>query len=216
MKAKSANLTSDIMAILKIKDAIGDNLRTNFKDTELRTAVKVAGKLDINTMNSLSLESNDNGASLLITGMLPVPGVNSIECGGVVPGCLSYVYPRAGVGNYTKIHEFITSQLSYNPAAKENAQIIVMNNTRITGLAAKEGEVIKETGLTVTETTNAPATLGETEDVTIFQLKDLAKTAEILHKLYPSAEFKTDIPATLQDQSADFIVVLGNGYQSAN
>ena len=215
MKAKSTNLTGDIMAVLKIKDAIGDNLRTNFKDTELRTALKVAGRLDINTMKSMSLESNDSGASLLISGMLPVPGVNSLECGGSVPGCLSYVYPRAGVGNYKNIHTYIKNQLTQNPATDEQATIIVMNNTGITGLAAKESERIKEKGLNVTEVANAPTALGTTEDVTIYQYKELTKTAEVLHKLYPSAEFKTDIPAALQDQSVDFVVVFGEGYQSA-
>lgn len=213
MKAKTANLTGDIMAVLKIKDAIGDNLRTNFKDTELRTAMRVAGELNTNTMKSLSLESSKKGASLLISGMLPVPGVNSLECGGAVPGCLSYVYPRAGVGNYTAIHNYIKDQLSSNPTTEEDAQIIVMNNTRATGLAAKEGEKISEKGLTVISTINAPAELGQTEDVTIYQYKDLPRTADALHKLYPSAEFKTDIPSALQDQAADFVIVFGKGYQ---
>lgn len=213
MKAKSTNLTSDIVSVLKIKDAIGDNLRTNFKDTELRTALKVAGELDTNTMSSISLESNENGASLLISGLLPVPGANSLTCGGAIPGCISYVYPRAGVGNYTKIHAFIKEQLSSNPTTEENARIIVMNNTKTTGLAAKEGERIREKGLSVIDTTNAPAALGQTEDVTIYQLKDLSRTYDILHKLYPSAEFKTDIPSALKNYDADFVIVFGAGYQ---
>ncbi|MBR3220478.1 LCP family protein [Candidatus Saccharibacteria bacterium] len=214
MKLKSSNLTSDLMAVLKIKDAIGDNLRTNFKDTELRTAIKVAGRLEPNTMQSVSLEANENRASLLISGLLPVPGVNDLECGGSVPGCISYVYPRAGVGNYSAIHTFIKQQFSSNPATNENARIIVMNNTSVTGLAAAEGKRISEKGFDVTGTTNAPGDLGETEDVTIYQYKDLPKTSESLHKLYPSAEFKTDIPSALAGQDADFVVVFGNGYQA--
>ena len=202
------------MAVLKIKDAIGDNIRTSLKDTELRTAIKVAGKLEANTMQAISLESNENGASLLISGLLPVPGANGLECGGTVPCCVSYVYPRAGVGNYSTIHTFIKQQLSNNPATNEKARIIVMNNTSITGLAAKEGERITENGLNVTSTINAPDALGETEDVTIYQYKELPKTAELLHRLYPSAEFKTDIPAALADQNADFVVVFGAGYQA--
>ncbi|MBQ3309976.1 LCP family protein [Candidatus Saccharibacteria bacterium] len=213
MKAKSTNLTSDLVAVLKIKDAIGDNLRTNFKDTELRTALNLTSKLDASTMKSLSLESNDTGASLLISGMLSVPGVNNLECGGAVPGCLSYVYPRAGVGNYTKIHDYIKSQLSSNPTTEENAQLIVMNNARISGLAAREAERLEEKGLTVIDKVNAPAALGQTEDVTIYQRGDFPRTAESLHKIYPSAEFKEDLPSALSEYDANFIIVFGNGYQ---
>ena len=58
--AKAKNITSDLVAVLKIKETIGDNLRTDFKDTEIKTALKVASSVDMASLESISLSSTDD------------------------------------------------------------------------------------------------------------------------------------------------------------
>ena len=92
------------MAALKIKDAVGDNVRMDFEDSELKSLMKLVGKIDTSSMKNVSIQETDDGKALLVTGYLPVPGVNDLmNCGNSTPGCLSYVYPAAGVNNYSEI-----------------------------------------------------------------------------------------------------------------
>ena len=70
-KAKAKNITSDLGAVMQIKSAVGDNLRTDFKDTEIKTALKVASNVDMKNLESISLYSTDDKPrALMTTGMI--------------------------------------------------------------------------------------------------------------------------------------------------
>ncbi|MDR3297889.1 MAG: LCP family protein [Candidatus Nomurabacteria bacterium] len=216
MRAKDTNFVTDFMAALKIKDAVGDNIRMDFQDKELKTLFKLAGNIDIGNMEAISLLDNDDGGALLTTGMLPVPGVNNLECGGTRPGCLSYVYPKAGVDNYTAIHNYMDHKLSSNPSTSENAKITIMNATTTSGLAATEGKKLTEKGLYVESTTNAPTALKNTEGIVIYQkTKSMTNTAKTLSDFY-NVEITTTIPDSLNNEPSDFIIIIGNGYAKTN
>jgi len=211
-KAKKTNFVTDFMATMNIKDAVGDNLRMDFKAKELKSLFKLVGRIDMGGMKSISIQENDEGTLLLTSGLLPVPGVNSMECGGSEPGCLSYVFPKAGVGNYTAIHTYIARKLSSDPVMSENARIIAMNATSVSGVAASEGNRLKAKGFNVTQNINAPSALGEVEGVKIYQKnKSMAGTAQALKQFY-NVKISTAVPESLTNLSADFIVVFGNGY----
>jgi hypothetical protein len=215
MKAKKTNFVTDFMAALGIKDALGDNLRMDFKDTELKSLLKLAGRIDMGGMNTISLQDTDDGPSLLVSGLLSAPGVNDLECGGSVPGCLSYVYPRAGAGNYADIRAYVARKLSSDPMVFENARIAVMNATNASGVAASEGTKLKNNGYNVVQNTNAPSALGAIDGVRVYQLnKHMAGTANALKELYGGNVILTSVPDILTNYSVDFIVVLGNGYAS--
>jgi len=214
MKAKQTNLAADFLGVLGIKDAVGDNLRMDFKDTELKSLFKLAGRVDMGGMKTVSLQDTDEGAALLISGMLSVPGVNGLECGGSVPGCLSYVYPRAGAGNYVAVHDYVARKLSSDPAVSESAKIVVMNATSAAGVAASEGTRLKEKKYNVVQNANAPSALGAVDGVKIYQMnKQMPGTAKGLGEMY-GVEILTSIPESLTSYAVDFIIVLGNGYAS--
>ena len=189
-KAKEKNI--DIVTALKIKDAIGDNIRTNFKDTEIKTLLKLATSLDINSLQTISLQK----AGLLTTGM-----VNNI----------SYVLPRAGTYNYTAIQKYIKGVMSGASFTSEEAQIAVLNGTSASGIASKEKDVLEGKGYIVKSTGNAPSGLGGFDGVKVYQKNlKMTKTAESLHNLY-KVDLITDIPESLKSTDADFIVIVGNG-----
>lgn len=196
-KMKAKNLATDWGAILGIKEAVGDNLRTNFKDTELKTLMKLIGTINIAEMESIHLQG-ENESNLLTTGMI---------------GGISYVYPVAGVGKYDNIHSYVKKKLSNNPIITENATIIILNGTKTYGVAAAEKDILVEKFYNVKSTGNAPSSLSDFDGVKIYQrATEKLKTAEALQQLYNDVELTTDIPGDLQKYDYNFIIILGNGY----
>jgi anionic cell wall polymer biosynthesis LytR-Cps2A-Psr (LCP) family protein len=202
MKAKATNFATDFMAALSIKGALGDNLRMDFKDIELKTLFRLMGKIDMEGMQSVPLQDMDDGSSLLASGSLQASNGE----------WYSYVYPVAGVGNYAAVHAYIARKLSTDPVMSENAKILVMNATSASGVAASEGNRLKDKGFNVIQNTNAPSALGAVEGVKIYQKnQSMSGTAKMLEKFY-NIVVSTTIPDVLTNYLCDFIVVLGDGF----
>lgn len=202
-KAKAMNITSDLGAVLQIKSAIGDNLRTDFKDTEIKTALKVASNVDMKNIESISLYSTDDKPRALMT----TGSINNI----------SYVLPTAGVGKYTEIHNYMKRKLSSEAYTSEYAQIAVMNGTSAYGIAGKEKTQLENNGYMVKSTSNAPSDQSAFDGVRIYQKNaKMTLTAEALKKFYKidgkGRIFSTEIPESLKATEADFIVIIGNGF----
>ena len=197
-KAKSKNLVGDLVAVMQIKDAVGDNLRTDFKDDEIKSVLKVASNVDFTNLETISLyTTDDKPAALMRTGT-----INGI----------SYVLPAAGVGNYANIKAYIKRKLSAEAFTSENAQIAVLNGTSAYGIASKEKTELEDNGYIVSATANAPSDQSGFDGVKVFQKNDkMTQTAEALKKFY-GVDVVTEIPDSLKDQAADFIVIIGNGF----
>ena len=198
-KARKKNIFSDLMAVMEIKDAVGDNLRTDFKDTELKTLVKLGGTINFTALETLSLfTTEDKPAPLMKTGT-----INGI----------SYVLPTAGLNNYGTIHAYIKRKFTAAPFTSENAQIVVLNGTPTPGIANKEKTELENDGYIVSSIGNAPNDQTEFDGVRVFQKNTkLTKTAEALKALY-KVELSTEIPESLSNYEADFIVIVGSGYK---
>lgn len=193
-KAKSINISLD--TILEIKTAIGDNLRTNFKDTEIKTLLKLATTLDIGALESISLSSPSDGTSALMKTAM----INNI----------SYVIPVAGVNNYSKIQAYIATKLS-NDFRSEGAEVSVLNGTSANGIASAEKKELEEDGFIVIQTANAPEGERDFDGVRIYQRGDgFNKTADKLVEKY-DVTIEKEVPESLSDFDGDFIVIIGNG-----
>lgn len=202
LKAKETNFATDFMAALSILEAVGDNLRTDFKDTEMKTLFKLASVVDMGGLQSVSLQKTDDGSSLLTSGMLQSTNGQYY----------SYVYPAAGATNYTAIKAYINKKFSSDPVVSEGAAIEVMNATAAAGLAASEKTTLVGKGYTVTKTANAPSDFTDMDGVKIYQLnKTMGGTAKALKSLY-GVSLITDIPDSLSKETVDFVIILGNGY----
>ena len=189
-RAKEKNI--DIATALSIKAAIGDNVRTTIKDTEIKTLLKLATSLDINSLQTISLQK----ANLLTTGT-----INGI----------SYVLPRAGTYNYSAIQNYIKRMLSSESFTSEDAQVVVLNGTAVTGIANKEKTTLENKGYAVASTGNAPSDLSGFDGIKVYQKNlKMTKTAAALHTLY-NVDLITDIPESLKSFEGDFIVIVGNG-----
>ncbi len=196
-KAKTKNL--DLATVLGIKNAIGDNIRTNFKDTEIKTLLKLANTVNFSNIESLSLVSPSDTSPLMTTA-----NINGI----------SYVVPSAGVGGYTKIHQYIKKKFS-STFESEGAEIAVLNGTSAYGVAATEKTTLEDDGYTVISTGNAPSDQSSFDGIKIYQRSEsMVKTAAALAKKY-NVEISTDIPESLASIDGDFIVIVGNGRENS-
>ena len=178
------------MAVMKIKDAAGDNIRTNFKDGEIKSAIKLLDNANINKIETISLDEG----GLLTTGMI---------------GQFSYVIPRAGVGNYTQIKNYVKKKLADEDFTEEKAQLVVLNATGKYGVAANEKTDLEDGGFIVKSIGDAPEDLKGISGVKIYQVKALNKTAAALKKYY-NTSITTEIPESLKQYECNYIIVVGS------
>ena len=201
-KARASQITSDLVKALKIKEAVGKNFRTNFKDTEIKTLLKLADSDILTRMETISLYNADEGGQSLLTM-------------GLING-ISYVYPAEGVGQYSQIHSYIKKQLSGADYINEGAKIVVLNGTKANGVAGNEKNDLEDDGYTVSQVDNAPDKdgLSNFDGVKLYQVNTkMEKTAKALKKRY-GVDIITKIPNELKSYDSDFIVIIGNGHKN--
>ncbi|MBQ1564145.1 LCP family protein [Candidatus Saccharibacteria bacterium] len=210
-KARETNFVTDLGAATGLLNAVGDNIRTTFKDSDIKTLMRLAKELNINNMETLSTVDNYDGrAALMTTGM-----VNNI----------SYVLPYGGDMYFGNIHSFIQERLYAEGFSREMAQIVVLNGTETPGTAANEQVDLEDEGFSIQSIGNAPDDLQNNEKTVVYQLNDTKpETAAKLAEKY-GVELVSDIPESLSEykgssddsetEVTDFIVIIGNDHFAA-
>lgn len=177
--------------ILSLASTLGDNLRTNFSISELKTMAHLAFEFDLDTIRQISLYDPMNNIYYMTTGTLD----NGI----------SYVFPRAGVGNYGAIQEYVATNLSNDPRVYEQPTIAILNASEVAGLAGSEKTKLEEQGYTVSYIDNAPE--GEYETGTfLYMVGNKPGTRDLLTQLY---QFKSidELPESIT-RDYDFVIIL--------
>ncbi|MDO4759842.1 MAG: LCP family protein [Candidatus Saccharibacteria bacterium] len=189
----SQNLGFD--TLLSLFGALGDNLRTNFSMSNIKTAIKLTYDFDLNETRQIPLVDYDTGVYYFSTTM-----INNI----------SYVVPAAGVGNYSAIRARVREQLSSNPITREAANVMILNGTDTPGLAGKAQEALEEEGYNIVSIDNAPD--GDYSGVMIYSLSErTTSTVQALKKYYGVQKEEFDAPAGVNTDGIDIIVILGKG-----
>ena len=207
-KARETNFLTDISAATGLINAVGDNVRTTFKDSDIKTLMRLAKDINIENMETLStVENYDGRAALMKTGM-----INEI----------SYVIPYGGDMSFNYIHNFIQDRLYAEGFSREMAQIVVLNGTGTSGIAANETIDLQDEGFQVSSIGNAPDDLQDSDKTIIYQLSsDKSETAKKLIEKY-GVELVTEVPESLSkfkvitennvSKSTDFIILIGNDH----
>ncbi len=183
-----------ITDIISLASALGDNLRTNFTLPEMKTLAHLTFNFDFDNMRQVSLLDYNNGIYYMTTGTLD----NGI----------SYVFPRAGVGNYDEIQEYIAIQLSNDPRDYEEPSILVLNASDETGLASTEQKTLESKGYNNVTADNAPE--GTYEIGTSLYVINPKKsgTRTMLESLYNIEAASLDtLPASIS-RDYDFVIIL--------
>lgn len=176
--------------MLGLVSTLGDNLRTNFSLSEFKTLAHDSQILDFDVMRQISLYPD-----YMTTG-----NINGI----------SYVLPKAGVGNYTAIQRFIAEQLSSDPRDYESPTIAIYNASDTNGLAAEEKTKLEKDGYTITIIDNAPA--GDYKPGTSIYATTNQKpgTYKLLEDRYNFTPLTAEELPTGIAPNYDFIIILNN------
>ncbi len=182
-----------ISDLVSLASTLGDNLRTNFSLSEIKTLAHLTNEFDLDSMRQLSLYDPANGIRYMTTGM-----INEI----------SYVLPSAGVGNYSAIKEYVATNTSNDPRDYENPTILILNASEIAGLASAEKTKLTEDGFKSIEIGDAPE--GEYEEGTSLYILSTNKTGSKarLEVTYGVQNHTLDTLPEAISRNYDFIIII--------
>lgn len=185
----------DFSKLQGVMSALGDNINTTFEAKEFQTLFDLAMATDSKNIKSLPLINDEDPAkSLLTTSMV---------------GSASAVIPTAGTFDYSDIQAYIAKNTISNEIIDENAKIIILNGTQISGLAAEQKTKLSKDNYNIIDIDSAPK---QNYKTTQLFLLNSEKTATI-----KKLESKFDIKSTsnLTDDllkykgKADILIILG-------
>lgn len=182
-KAMSAGVLADFGKVNGILDALGNNLRTTFEASEIRTLVSLAKDIKDEDLQSISFVDADPP---LMTGN---------------------AQPSAGMYQFGQIQAYVKKKLTSNPVTREEAKVVVMNGSGVAGVAQKEADKLTAQGFIISSVESAPA--GSYGDVDIYQIGD-GKTAtkDKLQSIY-GVDVKTTAPPVKVTAGTNFVIIVG-------
>ena len=191
-KADSLSVLANPAKITSLADEISNNVKTDFKLSEIHRLYDISKLISGNNIKSLSLNSA-NGMNLL-TSYESYNGESAL-------------IPAAGINNYSAIQAFINQQISSNPVVREDASVVLLNGTNTYGLASTVKSRLVGQNLTVTQIGNANTYSQTTTSIIDNSAGKKPSTKAELTKLFGN-NFTTVNPYS-GVYTADFIVVLG-------
>jgi LCP family protein required for cell wall assembly len=185
-KALSAGVLTNLGKVSGIIDALGNNLRTTFEANEVQTLVSLAKDIKDQDIISISLIDPDGNNPPVMTGN---------------------AQPAAGMYQYGDIQALIKKKLSSNPVTREEANIVILNGSGVTGVASTESTKLTDQGFIVSGIDTAPA--GTYADVEVYQI-GTGKTATKakLESIF-GVKTKTTAPPTAVADGTNFVIVFG-------
>jgi LCP family protein required for cell wall assembly len=194
-KAVSTGTLTDLGKVTGLIDSLGNNLRTTFETSEIRTLMKLGSDIPSSSIKTLSLFGDEN----------------SLVTSGNYNGA-SVVMPAAGIFDYSDIRTFLKQKLSTDAVTREGAQVVVLNGSGVAGVAQTEADKLTEAGFIVSEVGNAPE--GTYGDVEVYQVgQGMTGTKARLESAF-GVKTKTTAPPVEAASGTNFIVIFGKDRSS--
>jgi LCP family protein required for cell wall assembly len=191
-KAETAGVLANPAKLTSLADAIGNNLTTDMKLSEVHRFYDLTKKINSSNIQSLSL-NNANGKDLLTT--------------YTSPGGESALIPTAGLDDFSDIQNFLRRQTSSNPVVQEDAKVVVLNGTDTDGLAGNFKNKLTAAGLDVAAVGDAQASTDASTSIIDVSGGQKPATRAQLVKLFGNNVTTQNPYAGVY--TADFIIVLG-------
>lgn len=180
-------------------DAFGDHVTTDFSQSEMLRVYDIGKSIDSTKIASLSLVDPPN---------------NYLTTSNV--GGLSVVIPIAGEGNYKEIQNYVRNTLKDAFIKNENANIVVLNGTKVPGLATKKAEELRSFGYNVTFVGNTPTDSYQQTVLVDMKLNDRKYTKRYLEQRLKVTALDTLPDSTINQPGADFVIILGSNETSTS
>lgn len=195
-KASSAGVFTNPLAVNSLLDALGNNLRTNFDTSEIKTLMQLGKDIPSNGITSFSLENKDK----------PLATASCFN---------GDICPNAGAGNYSAIQAALKALGTGDKAAFEYAKIDVLNASGTAGLAQDQATKLAAENLTVGIVGNAPTSLGS-QPISYYDMTGGKKPATLqkLQKIL-GVNVTAGKPEGVSS-TADFVVIVGTQPASTN
>ena len=194
-KVTSASVISNPLKIGSLLDALGNNVKTDFKPSEIRRLYDLSKQIDNKGIISVGL--NDADGKNLLMSYTSSDGASALA-------------PAAGLDNYSQIQLYLKKIMTNDPVVKESASVVVLNGGDIDGLASKEANILNSKGMNVVAVGTAPAT----QKATLIVNQSKGKKPATEKKLQELFGAQVTTKNTLNDYTnADFIIVLGKNVQ---
>lgn len=192
-KAISAGVLANPAKLASLSDAVGSNVKTDFKTEELRRLYEIMKEINSNNIQSLSLNDAD-GKNLLMSYS--------------APGGQSALIPAAGLDDFSDIQAFLNRHSSSDPVVQEGASIAVLNGTATNGLAARIEKRLTSKKLIVEQVGDAGVTSQTTTTIIDLSKGKKPGTSAALVKLFGNHLTTQNPYGTTYD--TDFIIVVGS------
>jgi len=194
-KASSAGTLANPVAVSNILDALGNNVRTSFSASEVKTLINLANEIPDASIKSISLV--ETGHAVMTTG-----NING----------QSTVIPKAGNYDFSEIQSYIRSKLpKAGGEVSESAKVVVLNGSDMSGLAGKKATELENAGIENVSTGDTP-TSAAYGDFVWYDLSEgkAPKTLTKLKTILGKEATGTALPTGVQSD-ADFVIIVGNG-----
>lgn len=196
-KASSAGTLANPAKLSSLSDAIGNNVKTDFSSSEVKRLYDLSQQINSNNITSLGLNDAE-GKNLL---------------GSYTYRGQSALIPALGVDDYSDIQAYIRRQLSSNPVVQENAKIVLLNATQVSGLAARQKLQLVDDNLRITKVGDAQIKQAATQIIDASGDKKPA-TRSFLVRRFGNNVTKLNPYQGVYD--ADFIVLVGQDKAAAD
>ena len=190
-KATSSSVLANPAKLADLSDAIGKNVSTDLKASQLKRLYTLTKKIDSGNVKSLSL-NEANGKQLLKS--------------YTAPGGQSTLIPALGLNDYTDIQSFILQQTSNNPIIQENASVVVLNGTDYDGLGSSQKTELSKKRIRVIKVGDAGKNYSTSQVIDLSKGK-FSATRAALGNSYGN-KFTTIDPYN-GAYDTDFIVIVG-------
>jgi LCP family protein required for cell wall assembly len=195
---KSKMLSTGVLAnpvkLSNLMDALGANVKTDMKLSEVRRLMDLGKKIGNSNIRSLSL--NDADGKNLLASYTSYQGESALV-------------PAAGADDFGDIKKYMKKILSTNPVIRENAKVVVLNGTDTFGLAGKNADTLRAKSLNVVDTGDSLRAASKTYIINTAGTSKPA-TLKLLKSIYGEHVTVTTTNPYNHTYTADFLVVVGD------
>jgi anionic cell wall polymer biosynthesis LytR-Cps2A-Psr (LCP) family protein len=181
-KALSTGTLTNVSKVTGLIDALGNNLRTNFETSEVRTLMTLGTDIPATSIISIDLLK-----------------------GGVVNGSAQ---PTAGAYEFSGVQAYIRKTINATPVSREAAHVVVWNASGVSGAAQAEADKLEALGLVVDGVDNAPDGMTFSGNTFYYTGSEKPKTLTALQGRYGKGALATAKPEFDVTDTTDFVVII--------
>lgn len=191
-KIMSTGVLANPVKLTNLFDSLGQNITTDMSVSEAHRAYDLMKQI--------------NNSSITSYGLNDINGTSNLSSYRTAGG-ESALAPTAGLDDFSQIQQALQRIMSANPIVRENARVVVLNGTNVSGLAGKNQSLLLSKNVNVLTTGDA-----KTNTATSFIIDNSTgskpATLRLLKQMY--GQQVTTLNQYAQIYQADFIVVLGS------